>query len=160
MAYLYELEGLYAQLQEMDLDDETFQDTLDSIDFQEDLESNIEYFAKMMKNQEAEEAMFKAEASKFKEKADRAKAKKERFKQYINQAMRLTNQKKVQAGLFTVSTRDSKAVQILDEKKIPLYLMTEKHTFTPNKTEIKKAIEKGVEVGGAQLIINQSVVIK
>ncbi|BAU59968.1 phage protein [Streptococcus pyogenes] len=49
MAYLYELEGIYAQLQSMDLDEETFQDTLDSIDFQADLENNIEYFVKMLK---------------------------------------------------------------------------------------------------------------
>lgn len=43
MSFLYELEGIYAQLQSMELDDETFQDTLDSIDFQGDLEktSNI-----------------------------------------------------------------------------------------------------------------------
>ena len=31
MSYLYELEGIYAQLQAMDLDDETFNDTLESI---------------------------------------------------------------------------------------------------------------------------------
>ena len=40
MSYLYELEGIYAQLQTMELDDETFNDTLESIDLQEDLERN------------------------------------------------------------------------------------------------------------------------
>ncbi|HEN2499441.1 TPA: hypothetical protein U4S20_002106, partial [Streptococcus agalactiae] len=54
MAYLYELQGIYAQLSAMDLDDETFQDTLDSIDFQSDLENNIEYFVKMLKNTQAD----------------------------------------------------------------------------------------------------------
>ncbi len=43
MAYLYELEGIYAQLESLDLNDEIFQDTLDSIDFQKDLEKNLEY---------------------------------------------------------------------------------------------------------------------
>ncbi len=42
MAYLYELEGIYAQLESLDLNDEIFQDTLDSIDFQKDLEKNLE----------------------------------------------------------------------------------------------------------------------
>lgn len=55
MSFLYELEGIYAQLQSMELDDETFQDTLDSIDFQGDLEKNVEYFVKMLKNIEADE---------------------------------------------------------------------------------------------------------
>ena len=63
MAYLYELEGIYAQLQSMDLDEETFQDTLDSIDFQSDLENNIEYFVKMLKNVQADAEKYKAERS-------------------------------------------------------------------------------------------------
>ena len=80
MSFLYELEGIYAQLQSMELDDETFQDTLDSIDFQGDLEKNVEYFVKMLKNIEADEKMFKEEAVRFKEKEHDAKAKKERYK--------------------------------------------------------------------------------
>ena len=38
MALLYELEGIYAQLQALELDDETFNDTLESIDFEKDLD--------------------------------------------------------------------------------------------------------------------------
>ncbi|HFI0197655.1 TPA: siphovirus Gp157 family protein, partial [Streptococcus pyogenes] len=75
MAYLYELEGIYAQLQSMDLDEETFQDTLDSIDFQADLENNIEYFVKMLKNAQADEEMYKAEKEAFYEKQKQAQAK-------------------------------------------------------------------------------------
>lgn len=160
MSFLYELEGIYAQLQSMELDDETFQDTLDSIDFQGDLEKNVEYFVKMLKNIEADEKMFKEEAVRFKEKEHDAKAKKERYKEIIRKAMKMSNQKKVQAGLFTVSTRKSEAVEILDETKIPVYLITEKHTFTPNKTEIKKAIKSGKEVFGAVLKEGESVIIK
>lgn len=65
MAYLYELQGIYAQLSAMDLDDETFQDTLDSIDFQSDLENNIEYFVKMLKNTQADIEMYKNEKETF-----------------------------------------------------------------------------------------------
>ena len=65
MAYLYELQGIYSQLQNMDLDDEIFQDTLDSIDFQSDLENNIEYFVKMLKNAQADAEMYKAEKEAF-----------------------------------------------------------------------------------------------
>lgn len=114
----------------------------------------------MLKNIEADEKMFKEEAVRFKEKEHDAKAKKERYKEIIRKAMKMSNQKKVQAGLFTVSTRKSEAVEILDETKIPVYLMTEKHTFTPNKTEIKKAIKSGKEVFGAVLKEGESVIIK
>ena len=59
MSYLYELEGIYAQLQTMELDDETFNDTLESIDFEEDLERNIEYFVKLWKNAVSDVERFK-----------------------------------------------------------------------------------------------------
>nr|WP_301182342.1 siphovirus Gp157 family protein [Streptococcus pyogenes] len=75
MAYLYELEGIYAQLQSMDLDEETFQDTLDSIDFQADLENNIEYFVKMLKNAQADEEMYKAEKKLFTKSKNKRKLK-------------------------------------------------------------------------------------
>lgn len=65
MAYLYELEGIAAYLESLDLDDETFQNTLDSIDFQSDLENNIEYFVKMLKNAQADVEMYKAEKEAF-----------------------------------------------------------------------------------------------
>lgn len=160
MSYLYQLEGTYAYLQSLDLDDESFKDTLDSIDFQSDLENNIEYFIKLMKNAEADEKMFKDAVASFKEKESKAKDKKEKFKDIILKAMSMSDQKKIQAGLFTVSTRRSEAVEILDESKIPVWLMTEKHTFTPNKTEIKKAIKSGKEVDGVILQERESVVVK
>lgn len=65
MAYLYELEGIAAYLESLDLDDETFQNTLDSIDFQSDLENTIEYFVKMLKNAQADVEMYKDEKEAF-----------------------------------------------------------------------------------------------
>lgn len=75
MSYLYELNGIIAYLQSLDLDDESFQDTLDSIDFQSDLENNIEYFVKMLKNVQADAEMYKAEKEAFYKKQKQAEAK-------------------------------------------------------------------------------------
>jgi hypothetical protein len=38
----------------MDLDDETFKDTLESIDFEEDFAKSCEWFIKMQRNAEAD----------------------------------------------------------------------------------------------------------
>ena len=65
MSYLYELEGIYAQLQAMELDDETFNDTLESIDFEKDLERNIEYFVKLWKNAVSDAERFKQAKQEF-----------------------------------------------------------------------------------------------
>ncbi len=160
MAYLYELEGIYAQLESLDLNDEIFQDTLDSIDFQTDLESSIEYFAKMKANADADAIAYKTEKERFYEKEKQAKAKSDKYKEIIKNAMHMSNKKKIETGLFTVSIRNSKAVNIIDETKIPLTYMDEKITYKPIKKAIKEAIEKGEVIEGAELGINESVVIK
>lgn len=160
MALLYELEGIYNQLQTAELDDEVFQDTLDSIDFQADLEKCIDYFAKLKANADADVIAFKNAKDEFAEKEKRAKAKSDRFKEIINNAMRMSNAKKIETELFTISTRDTKVVKIIDETKIPLEFMNEKITYTPMKKELKQAIESGQVIEGAELGYNESVVIK
>lgn len=95
MAYLYELEGIAAYLESLDLDDETFQNTLDSIDFQSDLENNIEYFVKMLKNAQADVEMYKAEKEAFYKKQKQAEAKVEKYKETIRRAMELSQKKKL-----------------------------------------------------------------
>lgn len=160
MALLYELEGIYNQLQTAELDDEVFQDTLDSIDFQADLEKCIDYFAKLKANADADVIAFKNAKDEFAEKEKRAKAKSDRFKEIINNAMRMSNMKKIETELFTISTRDTKVVKIIDETKIPLEFMNEKITYTPMKKELKQAIESGQIIEGAELGYNESVVIK
>ena len=100
MAYLYELEGIYAQLQSMELDDETFNDTLESIDFKENFAQSCEWFIKMQRNAEADAERFKAEKDAFAKKQKEAEARAERFKERIKEAMMLTNQQKVDTGLF------------------------------------------------------------
>ena len=158
MAYLYELEGIYAQLQTMELDDETFNDTLDSIDFQKDLEKNIEYFVKMWKNALSDAERFKQAKQEFYDKEKNAKAKAEKYKEAIERALTMSGKKKVEAGLFTVSLRKSKQVDILDETKIPLEFI--KLEYKPIKTELAKHLKAGEVIEGATLIEKESLQVR
>jgi hypothetical protein len=158
MSYLYELEGIYAQLQAMELDDKTFNDTLDSIDFQEDLEKNIEYFVKLLKNAVSDAESFKQAKQEFSEKEKNAKAKAEKYKEVIERALKMSDKKKVEAGLFTVSLRKSKQVDILDETKIPLEFM--KLEYKPIKTELAKHLKNGEVIEGVTLIEKESLQVK
>ncbi|CNC09347.1 siphovirus Gp157 family protein [Streptococcus agalactiae] len=160
MAYLYELQGIYAQLSAMDLGDETFQDTLDSIDFQSDLENNIEYFVKMLKNTQADIEMYKNEKEAFYKKQKQAEAKAEKYKDTIRVAMDLSQKKKVDAGMFKVSLRKSKKVEVLDETKIPFEYMQEKVEYKPKKDEISKVLKSGIDISGVQLIETESLQVK
>ena len=158
MSYLYELEGIYAQLQAMELDDETFNDTLDSIDFQESLEENIEYFVKMWKNALSDAERFKQAKQEFYDKEKNAKAKAEKYKEAIERALTMSGKKKVEAGLFTVSLRKSKQVDILDETKIPLEFL--KLEYKPIKTELAKHLKAGEVIEGATLIEKESLQVR
>ena len=158
MSYLYELEGIYAQLQTMELDDETFNDTLESIDFEEDLGRNIEYFVKLWKNAVSDADSFKQAKNEFHEKEKNAKAKAEKYKEAIERAMKMSKKQKVTAGLFTVSLRKSKQVDISDETKIPLEFM--KLEYKPIKTELAKHLKAGEVIEGATLIEKESLQVR
>ena len=158
MALLYELEGIFAQLQATELDDKTFNDTLDSIDFQKDLEKNIEYFVKMWKNALSDAERFKQAKQEFYDKEKNAKAKAEKYKEAIERALTMSGKKKVEAGLFTVSLRKSKQVDISDETKIPLEFM--KLEYKPIKTELAKHLKAGEVIEGATLIEKESLQVR
>lgn len=54
MSTLYELTGQYLEIYNLDMDDETKQDTLDSIDWAEDYENKVENYVKVIKNLDAD----------------------------------------------------------------------------------------------------------
>ena len=54
MATLYELTGQFLDIYNLELDEETKLDTLDSIDWQTDYENKVENYVKVIKNTEAD----------------------------------------------------------------------------------------------------------
>ena len=158
MAYLYELEGIYAQLQAMELDDETFNDTLESIDFEENFAPSCEWFIKMQRNAEAAAERFKTEKDACAKKQKDAESRAKRFKERIKEAMMLTNQQKVDAGLFKLSLRKTESVTVFDLSNLSDEFLKVK--VEPNKAEIKKAIKNGQAVLGAELTEGRSVIVK
>lgn len=158
MAYLYELEGVYAHLQSMDLDDDLFKDTLESIDFQNELEKNIEYFIKMKRNSEAEASSYKSEKLAFEKKQKQAEARAKKYGEIIKNAMELTGQDKISTSLFKVSLRKTQSVSVLDLTQLPVEFIKTKQE--PMKTEIKNAIRSGREITGVELVEGRSLVVK
>jgi hypothetical protein len=72
-----------------------------------------------------------------------------------------SGQKKVQAGTFTVSVRETPSCEITDEAKIPLmYTVQVPATTRPDKKAILQALKDGQTVTGAQLHYRRSVTVK
>ena len=69
--------------------------------------------------------------------------------------------KKVETPIGTISLKSNPpATDIFDESILPKKFLKEKVTYTPSKTDIKKALQAGEEVPGARLVINTSLTIK
>lgn len=105
-----------------------------------------------------------ANAKSEKERLDKLIKRSERSQQWLKDAilnvMNATDKPKVSAGTFTVGTRKSTAVNIIDESAIPARYANEVVAVKIDKTAIKDAIKNGEEVPGAQLVERKSLTIK
>lgn len=97
-----------------------------------------------------------ANAKSEKERLDKLIKRSERSQQWLKDAilnvMNATGKPKVSAGTFTVGTRKSTSVNIIEESAIPARYAREVVTVKIDKTAIKDAIKNGEEVPGAQLV--------
>lgn len=157
MATLYELTGQFLEINNMDADDETKLDTLDSIDWETNYEEKIENCIKVVRNREAN---IEARSNEIKRLTELNKAD-ERINKRIKEAMKnsllLTGCERVDTKLFKVSFRKSQAVEVEDLLLPEAYKVA---TWKPDKKRIKEDLKNGFEILGAKLVENQNLIIK
>jgi hypothetical protein len=87
----------------------------------------------------------------------------QRLKDTVVNAMQIYGLEKVETPTLKLSIRRSEAV-IIDDSFTKVnpegYYMTEKITYTPDKTMIKEAIKRGQNIEGARIIENYNLQIK
>lgn len=157
--YLYEMSEatreLYELLTNEEIDEQTYNDTLEAIGVDEKLES----YCKIIRQSEADAESLKTEISRLKDKKIKAENAVMRMKSAILCFLDSAGKNKADAGVFKVSKRRSQAVNIYDEALIPEeYFIQQKPELS--KTKIKEAIAAGQTVEGAKIVENYSVVIK
>lgn len=157
MATLYELTGVYQQIYDMDMDDETKLDTLESIDWNEDYENKVENYIKVMKNLDADIEARKNEIDRLKKLNDADKSKKERMKTDLATSMELTGHEKVDTTLFKVSFRKSEAVEVDDLLLPEAYKVA---TWKADKKRLKEDLKNGLEILGAELVERKNLNIR
>lgn len=146
---------LYELLQNEVIDEQVFSDTLEAIGTEE----KIEGYCQVIKELQGDFEKYKAESDRLTARMKTVKNSIDRMKDSLLTFLKASGQDKVKGGTFAVSIGTSKATNIVDESLIP----TEFKTPQPDKidkTAIKKAIESGVDVAGAEIIINESVRIR
>ena len=166
---LYELVSEEQKLNELFLtaiDEETGEirdnETLEELEteLKNALVNKSEGIIKVIRNQESDLEMITAEIERLTNLKNKMKKEIENFKSYIKFNMKKMDIKKIETSLGNISLRQSTATEIYDEASLPKEFLKEKITYTPSKTEIKKAIESGQEVKGARLVVNTSLTIK
>lgn len=162
---LYEISSTYLadiqKLQELDLDDQTFADTLESLSG--DLEAKATSVAMFIKNLEAN-----AEAIKQAEKlmAERRKAQEDkagRIRKYLLENMVRTGLTKIDCPFFSLSVRKNpQAVEVLMADQIPddYYDIPEPPAPVLNKKKLAEDLKAGVVIEGARLTQGNSLQIK
>lgn len=157
METLYKLTGQFLEINNMDADDETKLDTLDSIDWQTNYEEKIENCIKVIKNREANVEARNNEIKRLTELNKIDERVNERIKEAVKDSLFLTGRERVDTKLFKVSFRKSKAVEVEDLLLPEAYKVA---TWKPDKKRIKEDLKNGLEILGAKLVENQNLIIK
>lgn len=162
---LYEIAQEYRadleKLAELDLDDATLTDTLDSMGGE--LQVKAQSVACFIRNLEATgEQIKQAEAAM----AARRKAlenRAARIKDYLLASMLVAGVQKIECPLFRMSVRDNPpAVEVYEPARIPQQYMRqpEPPPPAPDKTAIKEALKAGQEVPGCKLTTGKRLEIR
>ena len=146
---------LYELLTSGEIDEQTFTDTLEAMGTEEKLES----YCKVIRQLEADAEMFKAEKERMANKQKTVENSVERMKKAVIEFMKAQGTDKTSAGTFTVALSTSKAVNIVDESKIPARFLVEQAPKI-DKSAIRKELMAGEEITGCELQINEGVRIK
>lgn len=150
MTSLYDITEQYRLLSEMDIDEQTLADTLESIDGEfEDKAINI---CHVISSMERNLQIIFMENTRLKSRHDAVKKRQQSLKDYLRDMMVQTENYKIVSPLFTISTiKPRDKVVILDASKLSENVLNSKIVITPDKKLIKELIDSGEKVSGAIL---------
>ena len=129
-------------------------DKLNQLEMERD--TKVENIALWIKNLKAETEAYKAEKQSFEKKQKVAENKMDSLKRYLSGYL---NGEKFKTTKVSCSFRNTESVDVFGIDALPEEYLRYKDP-EPNKEEIKKAIKSGVDVPGAALVSNLSLIIK
>lgn len=157
MSKLYILDRQIDEIIE-NADPETGEIDMDALDrLKMEREEFLEQIALSIKNDEAEEAMYKAEEKNIHDKMIRARNRKERTKSYLKEIL---NGEKIKTSKVTVSYRKSESVEVDDVFSLPNIYVRTKTVEEADKVKLKEALKNGEKIDGARLVENINMSVK
>lgn len=165
MTALFELaaeyRGIAEKLADMDLDEVTVRDTLESVSGAlEEKATNVALFAR---NLEATAAAIKQAESDMAARRKAIEKRAESLRRYLLENMNACGIKKIDSPYFSISVRDNPvAVDVFDAAQVPAEFMRqpEPPPPAPDKIAIRDAIKHGQVVPGCRPTVSQRLDIK
>ena len=139
-----------------ELDDETIRDTFELIKLE--VENNGNNLVAYYRELDAEINKNKEVSRIYAEYAKKLERRKENIRKTLTYFMHATNTKEIKTDFAKISFRKSTAVNIYDPSLLPKDCILIKEE--PSKAMIKKMLEAGQEVQGANLIENENLQIR
>lgn len=153
---LFSIAGEYRQqldqLEQMGLDEQTFQDTLESISG--DIEEKSINVAMFVRNLESSAAAIETQIESMEERSKAIRKKAEHIKEYLRANMERAKIQKIESPFFVLSIKKNPASLVLDdETKVPPSFMKTPEPPPPclDKAKLKEALKGGAVVPGAHL---------
>ena len=160
---LYEITESYLKaLDDIQIDEETGEilNAKEIVKLTDDLNQKTDSVGRYIKNLDAFTTALKDEEAKLAQRRKTAEKKLDYLKTLLTSCMDASGRDKYESAAVKISFRKSTQVNIFDEKALPEAFVTEVITTKADKTAIKKAIQSGVVVNGAELIENRNIQIK
>jgi disulfide oxidoreductase YuzD len=155
---LFELTEQYNQVRNLideDVDNETLQDTLESL--QGAIEEKLDNIAFIVREMDYQISALDEEAKRMRAKKERLETQKDGLKNYILQQLQHADLRKVKTAKNTIYTRITRKVEVdnLAELDSEYIRVTEKKEA--DKKKLKEAIDSGQEVKGVRIVESESV---
>jgi hypothetical protein len=162
---LYEIAAEYRtdleKLADLDLDDQTLSDTLDSMGGE--LQTKAQSVACFIRNLEATAAAIKDAEAQMAARRKSLENRAGRVKDYLHASMKVAGVEKIECPLFRLSVKHNPAsVEVYQPELIPPQFMRqpEPPPPSPDKTAIKDALKAGQDVPGCRLMHGTRIEIK
>lgn len=148
-SYTREFLEVKAQLDELQLDDEVYADTLEQ--YEANIVEKAENIIKFRNELLGLAELQKAEAKKLEDAAKAKEAKAEWLVKYLDDTMKAIEAKELQAGAYTLKYRKGVEVVEVDESLLPDEYKVPQPAKPLSKPELRKLLKEGKEIEGVWL---------
>lgn len=157
---LFELNDKFRELEKMeDVDSDILKDTLDSLEI--DRNEKLDNIATWIEKNKSQIDWIKNKIADLRKMQKALTNKNDSLMQYLTDAIDDIGVKSIQTQNHVLKPRNyAPRVEILDETKIPARFVELETKTKIDKTEIRKAIQNGETVDGAEMTANRKTVIK